>query len=150
MLFTTVCFHQWSWKLNYNEKNKWNVISNNTWHGYFFKPFLDIEVGERVQLVPENIGVYKSHEKHDDDENCFKDETKFKNNINNVTCEAKLMETFPSIVPNIAATKPYNVLPLAFRSRLTRSWWFVICLKIIIHHQGKNSFLNIFKKKEHK
>ena len=74
-----------------------------------------------MQLVPENIGVYKSQEKHDDDENCFKDETKFKNNINNVTCEANLMETFPSIVPNIAATKPYNVLPLAFRSRLTRS-----------------------------
>lgn len=74
-----------------------------------------------MQLVPENIGVYKSQEKHDDDENCFKDETKFKNNINNVTCEANLMETFPSIVPNIAATKPYNVLPLAFRRRLTRS-----------------------------
>ena len=43
-----------------------------------------------MQLVPENIGVYKSQEKHDDHENCFKDETKFKNNINNVTCEAKL------------------------------------------------------------
>ena len=74
-----------------------------------------------MQLVPENIGVCKSQEKDEDDENCFKDDTKFKNNINNVTCEAKLMETFPSIVPYIAATRPYNVLPLAFRSRLTRS-----------------------------
>ena len=74
-----------------------------------------------MQLVPENIGVYKSQEKHDDHENCFKDETKFKNNINNVTCEAKLIETFPSIVPCIAATSPYNALPFAFRSRLTRS-----------------------------
>ena len=75
-----------------------------------------------MQLVPENIGVCKSQEKDEDDENCFKDDTKFKNNINNVTCEAKLMETFPSIVLNIAATSPYNVLPLAFRSnRLTRS-----------------------------
>ena len=74
-----------------------------------------------MQLVPENIGVCKSQEKDEDDENCFKDDTKFKNNINNVTCEAKLMETFPSIVLNIAATRPYNVLPLTFRSRLTRS-----------------------------
>ena len=74
-----------------------------------------------MQLVPENTGVYKSQEKHEDDENCFKDDTKFKNNINNVTCEAKLMETFPSIVLNIAATSPYNVLPFVFRSRLTRS-----------------------------
>ena len=74
-----------------------------------------------MQLVPENIGVCKSQEKDEDDENCFKDDTKFKNNINNVTCEAKLMETFPSIVLNIAATRPYNVLPLGFRSRLTRS-----------------------------
>ena len=74
-----------------------------------------------MQLVPENTGVYKSQEKHEDDENCFKDETKFKNNINNVTCEAKLMETFPSIVPYNNGNKlsPYNVLPFAFRSRLT-------------------------------
>jgi len=49
-------------------------------------------VGEGVQLVPENIGVYKSQEKHEDDENCFKDETKFKSNINSVTCEAKLRD----------------------------------------------------------
>ena len=73
-------------------------------------------VGTRKYLC-----VCKSQEKHEDDENCFKDETKFKNNINSVTCEAKLMETFPSIVLNIAATSPYNVLPLAFRSRLTRN-----------------------------
>ena len=45
-----------------------------------------------MQLVPENTGVYKPQEKHEDDENCFKDETKFKNNINNVTCEAKLRD----------------------------------------------------------
>ena len=50
-----------------------------------------------------------------------KDKTKFKNNINNVTCEAKLIKTFPSIVPYIAATSPYNVLPFAFHSRLTCS-----------------------------
>ena len=43
-----------------------------------------------MQLVPENIGVCKLQEKHEDDVNYFKDETKFKNNINNVTCEAKL------------------------------------------------------------
>ena len=63
-------------------------------------------MGERVNLVPENIGVYKSQEKHEDDENCFKDETTFKRNINSVTCEAKLIETFLSIVPYIAATSP--------------------------------------------
>ena len=57
-------------------------------------------------MVPENIGVYKSQEKHEDDENCFKDETKFKRNINSVTCEAKLIETFLSIVPYIVATSP--------------------------------------------
>ena len=45
-----------------------------------------------MQLVPENTGVYNSQEKHEDDENCFKDETKFKNNINNITCEAKLRD----------------------------------------------------------
>ena len=45
-----------------------------------------------MQLVPENTGVYKSQEKHEDDENCFKDATKFKNNIKNVTCEAKLRD----------------------------------------------------------
>ena len=57
-------------------------------------------------MVPENIGVYKSQEKHEDDENCFKDEMKFKRNINSVTCEAKLIETFLSIVPYIVATSP--------------------------------------------
>ena len=62
---------QFASKWNYNEKNTWNAISNNTRHCYFFKSFLGMEVGERVQLVPENIGVYKSQEKHDDDENCF-------------------------------------------------------------------------------
>ena len=45
-----------------------------------------------MQLVPENTGVYNSQEKHEDDENCFKDETKFKNSINNATCEAKLRD----------------------------------------------------------
>ena len=35
-----------------------------------------------------------------------------------------------------------------FRSPVNRSWWFVFHLKIIIHHQGKNSFLKIFRKKE--
>ena len=74
-----------------------------------------------MQLVPGNIGVYKLQEHHESDENCFKDETKFKNNINNVTCEAKLIKTFPRIVPYIAATSPYNVLPFAFHSRLTCS-----------------------------
>ena len=87
----------------------------------FFQAFSRYRGGERVQLVPENIGVCKLQEKHEDDVNYFKDETKFKNNINNVTCEAKLIETFPSIVPCIAATSPYNALPFAFRSRLTRS-----------------------------
>ena len=45
-----------------------------------------------MQLVPENIGVCKLQEKHEGDINCFKYETKFKNNIDNVTCEAKLRD----------------------------------------------------------
>ena len=35
-----------------------------------------------------------------------------------------------------------------FRSRVNRSCWFVFHLKIIIHHQRKNSFLKLFRKKE--
>ena len=46
----------------------------------------------RRKLLLETIGTYR-----------VKDETKFKNNINNVTCEAKLIKTFPSIVPYITS-----------------------------------------------